>query len=91
MTTSPDATAKIIGEERPLTRWERRGAVAGAAVLALTLATCVAIPSSVVHFGRISGDKFYRQQMLRLDTILAGVFAGAYLLAPAAAAGYMAP
>jgi hypothetical protein len=39
MTTSPDATAKIIGEERPLTRRERRGAVAGAAVLALTLAT----------------------------------------------------
>jgi hypothetical protein len=97
MTTSPDATAKIIGEERPLTRWERRGVVAGAAVLALTLAACVAIPSSLVRFNRIAGlpasllDGFYKQVYLRLDTILAGVFAGAYLLAPAAAAGYMAP
>ena len=84
---------KIIGEERPLTRWERRSAVAGAAILALTLATCVFIPSSLVHFQRITGqpsyvqDGFYKQAYLRLDTILAGVFAGAFLLAPAAAAG----
>ena len=91
MTTSPDAAAKIIGEERPLTRWERRSGVAGAAMLALTVATCVFIPSSLVNFGRITGDGFYKQVYLRLDTILAGVFAGAYLLAPAAAAGYMAP
>src|ERR1035441_10940486 len=83
---------KIIGEERPLTRWERRSAVAGAAILALTLATCVFIPSSLVHFKRIAGqphyvqDGFYKQASLRLDTILAGVFLGAYLLAPAAAA-----
>src|ERR1017187_6857634 len=92
MTTSPDAAAKIIGEERPLPRWERRSAVAGAAILALTLATCVFIPSSLVHFKRIAGqphyvqDGFYKQASLRLDTILAGVFLGAYLLAPAAAA-----
>ena len=85
--------AKIIGEERPLTRWERRSGVAGAAILALTLATCVFIPSSLVHFQRITGqpsyvqDGFYKQAYLRLDTILAGVFAGAFLLAPAAAAG----
>jgi hypothetical protein len=93
MTTSPDATAKIIGEEGPLTRWDRLSAAAGAAVLALTLATCVFIPSSLVHFKRITGqphyvqDGFYKQASLRLDTILAGVFAGAFLLAPAAAAG----
>jgi hypothetical protein len=83
----------MIDEERPLTRWDRRSAVAGAAVLALTLATCVFIPSSLVHFKRITGqphyvqDGFYKQAVLRLDTILAGVLLGAYLLMPAAAAG----
>jgi hypothetical protein len=83
----------MIGEEGPLTRWDRRSAVVGAAMLALTLATCVFIPSSLVHFKRITGqphyvqDGFYKQASLRLDTILAGVFAGAFLLAPAAAAG----
>ena len=93
MTTSSDAAAKIIGKEVPLTRWDRRGAVAGAAILVLTLATCVLIPSSLAHFKRITGtpfnaqDGFYKQAYLRLDTILAGVFTGAYLLTPAAAAG----
>jgi hypothetical protein len=87
MTTSLDAAAKILGKERPLTQWERRGAVAGAVILALTLTTCAVISSSPRHFGRISSDGFYRQAWLRLDTILAGVFLGAYLLTPAAAAG----
>src|ERR1017187_9686411 len=87
---APDA--KMIGEERPLTRWERRSAVAGAAILALTLATCIFIPSSLVHFQRITGqphyvqDGFYKQASMRLDTILAGVFLGAYLLTPAVTA-----
>src|ERR1039458_3791079 len=92
MTTSPDAAATTIDEERPLARWDRRSAVAGAAMLAFTLATCVFIPSSLVHFKRIHGypsyvqDGFYKQASLRLDTILAGVFLGAYLLTPAVTA-----
>jgi hypothetical protein len=92
MTTSLEAAAKIVGEERPLTQWERRGALGGTAILALTIATCVLIPSSLVHFQRITGqpsyvqDGFYKQAYLRLDTILAGVFLGVYLLTPAGAA-----
>ena len=93
MTTSPGAGAMITGEERPLTRGNRHSAAAGAAILALTVATCVFIPSSLVHFQRITGepsyvqDGFYKQAYLRLDTILAGVFAGAFLLTPAASVG----
>jgi hypothetical protein len=92
MTTSLEAAAKIVGKERPLTQWEQRGAVSGAVILALTVTACVLIPSSLVHFQRITGepsyvqDGFYKQAYLRLDTILAGVFLGAYLLTPAAAA-----
>jgi hypothetical protein len=87
MTTSLDAATNTVVEKMPLTQWERRGAWAGAAILALTLATCAVISSSSLHFGRISPDGFYRQAYLRLDTILAGVFLGAYLLTPATAAG----
>ena len=87
MTTSPDAAAQANSEETPLSRWDRRAAIAGAAVFVLTLATCIFIPSTVVHFKRITGnDGFYKQEYLRLDTILAGVFLGAFLLTPAATA-----
>jgi hypothetical protein len=87
MTTLPDAAAKTAGKKRTLIQWDWPGVAAGTLLLALTLAIWVVIPSSLVNFGRITGDGFYKQVYLRLDTILAGVFAGAYLLAPAAAAG----
>jgi hypothetical protein len=87
MTTLPDAAAKTVGKKRTLIQWDWPGVAAGTLMLALTLAIWVVIPSSLVNFGRITGDGFYKQVYLRLDTILAGVFAGAFLLAPAAAAG----
>jgi hypothetical protein len=93
MTTSPDAAAKTVGKKRTLIQWDWPGVAAGTLMLALTLAIWVVIPSALVNFKGITGEPsnipgvFYKQAYLRLDTILAGVFAGAYLLAPAAAAG----
>ena len=92
MTTSPDAAAKTVGKKRTLIQWDWPGVAAGTLMLALTLAIWVVIPSALVNFKGITGEPsnipgvFYKQAYLRLDTILAGVFAGAFLLAPVAAA-----
>src|ERR1017187_5480805 len=77
------AAAVTSRKEMQLSRSDQLSAFVGTVVAAGTVLTCVCIPSSFAYFRRISSDGFYKQEFLRLDTILVGVFLSAYLLTPA--------
>jgi hypothetical protein len=77
------AASGTASEANKLTQLDVFAAWAGLAILALTVLGFLLTPASTHHFGRISGDGFYRGFTARLNLILTGGFLSAFCLTPA--------